>query len=39
MESEHLDMILETFLLLVEWNYSYYLEYKSNTSLISKWTV
>lgn len=36
MEDMHRDYILEIILLLLEWSYSYYLEYKSNTSWISK---
>lgn len=36
METEHKEMILETFVLLLERSFSYYLEYKSNTSRLSK---
>lgn len=36
-EDIHKDYILEILLLILEWSYSYYLEYKSNTSRISKW--
>ncbi len=36
MEIEHKEMILETFVLLLERSFSYYLEYKSNTSRLSK---
>lgn len=32
MESDHKQMVLETLVLLLERSYSYYLEYKSNTS-------
>ena len=36
MEDNHREYILEIFVLLLEWSYSYYLEYKSNTSRLSK---
>lgn len=36
MEDEHKELVLEALVLLLERSYSYYLEYKSNTSRISK---